>query len=200
MSIRSRPILEIGSVSTIKVVKNLIATLAISIAACCSFAWAKDQPYRLGHATINAPSFVSVNQYQDAVRAYNAHKYAQALGQLDKFHQQADFRDPKLKHLHELTHYYMGLCYQCLNQVNPAQQQYTWVYQNSKDARLRYNSQVAFQQLNYYQGHRKYAGQGNVFARDSSPPDLRLSQSAESDDIPNDWFNNVPTTVIRGRT
>lgn len=149
--------------------------LPLGFAALCP-AEADNPAYKSGSATFTAtPS--TRTQFEDAVRSYDERKYAQALDQLERFHQQADFSKPHLQSLHDRTHYYMGLSYQNLNQLAPAKQQFTWVYQHSKNAKLRYNSQVAYQQLNYYQSHRSYAGQGNVFARESIPSRLSAGDS-----------------------
>jgi len=79
----------------------------------------------------------------------------------------------------EGTHYYIALCYQCMNQTVLAKMHYQWVLQYGRDATLRAYSQAAYQQLAYYQSHRTYSGQGNIFAVSSAKPYSR-SQAVAS--------------------
>lgn len=60
------------------------------------------------------------------------------------------------------THYYLGLCYQGINQLAPAYQQFQWVLSYGKDANLRKYSQFASDSLSAYAGSRTYGGQGGV--------------------------------------
>lgn len=65
----------------------------------------------------------------------------------------------------DMTHYYIALCYQRMNQVGPALDHYQSVVAYSADPRLRQYAQTAFDQLSHYKAHRTYEGQGNNFSR-----------------------------------
>ncbi|MBI4532750.1 MAG: hypothetical protein HY711_02290 [Candidatus Melainabacteria bacterium] len=97
------------------------------------------------------------SQWSMALRDYAAGKYASAAAMLEDLDKKGLCNDN--------VHYYLGLCYQSLNQVARAQMHYQWVYTYSKDARLKYQAQVGWQQLSKYQAHRTYEGQGNNFDR-----------------------------------
>ncbi len=97
-----------------------------------------------------------------AIADYNQGKYKNAVVRLE---------DVDRRGLcNERTHYYIGLCYQSMNQTVLAQMHYQWVLQYGKDATLKSYAQSAYQQIAYYQGHRTYAGQGNNFERVTSNP------------------------------
>ena len=70
----------------------------------------------------------------------------------------------------DMVHYYMAMCCQRMNQMGPAVQNYRYVVAYSKDPTLRYYADTASRQLGYYQKHRTYAGQGNVFVGMSKGP------------------------------
>jgi hypothetical protein len=46
-----------------------------------------------------------------------------------------------------------------------AKDEFTWVFLNSEDERLKYNAQLALSNLNQYEKSSKYQGQGNNFTR-----------------------------------
>jgi hypothetical protein len=94
-----------------------------------------------------------------AVQDYNGRKYRDALTKLDGLSRTGQAGDK--------AHYYMALCYQGINQMSTARSEYTWVYQRSKDATLRYNAWQALQSLDRWSQHRAYEGQGNSFSRNS---------------------------------
>jgi tetratricopeptide (TPR) repeat protein len=71
---------------------------------------------------------------------------------------------------HVLTHYYKALAYQAINQIKCAEMEYKWLYQNSKDNKLRYNSWIALKQIEKWSNNRAYTGQGNNFARRRAGP------------------------------
>jgi thioredoxin 1 len=88
-----------------------------------------------------------------AVDEYNKGHYSQALAsfkQIVKTHPNSVF-----------CHYYMGLCYQRLNQIALARQEYNWVVQNSLDTSMKPYAQRALGQLSQYQSKRNYSG-GNT--------------------------------------
>ena len=90
--------------------------------------------------------------FDDAVRAYSSRQYAAALSRFQQVARTAPSD--------ALTHYYMGLCYQGLNQFSMAKQQYEWVYAVSKDSGLRTSCSQALSQLGRYQSQKitGYAG------------------------------------------
>jgi len=93
--------------------------------------------------------------FDSAVADYNAKKLSAALSKLTAISQ----ANPN----HAQTHYYMALCYQGTNQIQLAQREYKWLYANSKDASLRYNSYLALAQIQRWSAKRNYSGQGNVY-------------------------------------
>lgn len=107
------------------------------------------------------PAGASSQELANAIQTYNAGRYAEALAQFQAVSQRNGGD--------ALSHYYMGLCYQCLNQVASAKQEYAWVYYYSTDDSLRRNAQYALGQLDRYQSKRLYQGQGNNFSRASAP-------------------------------
>jgi hypothetical protein len=89
---------------------------------------------------------------------YNAGKYSDALAILARLRPSA------------ISHYYSGLCYQGLNQVQLAKEEFGLVLSESKNRRLRYNSEAALSYLNRYQATRTYKGQGNNFFKPVQSP------------------------------
>jgi thioredoxin-like negative regulator of GroEL len=88
---------------------------------------------------------------EQAVTMYKGRRYSEAIAQFDAYAKQpaAD---------QTTAHYYMGLCYQCLNQVGRAQSEYQWVVDNGRDQALRGYAQTAIDQLAAYKGRRSYQG------------------------------------------
>jgi hypothetical protein len=108
-------------------------------------------------------------EYKDAVHTFMDQKYSVAL---EKF-QALD----KNGYCCDMVHYYIAQCYQYMNQVQPAMLHYEWVDTYSKDPRLKYYADGAYQQLAYYNGHRTYSGQGNNFDRQVFQSAMRSSGS-----------------------
>ncbi len=106
----------------------------------------------LALATASPKAASAPSGFDQGVQLYNSRQYARALSQF----QQAARVAPQ----DAATHYYMGLCYQCLNQVALATQQYQWVASTSRNPSLRSQSQAALAQLSHYQANRSYSGSG----------------------------------------
>lgn len=82
------------------------------------------------------------SEFDQAIADYKAHRYSQAI---------AAFQTISSKYPGDAkSHYYMGLCYQGLNQMTLAKQHYQWVVAYSKDASLKSYSQSALAQLGRY--------------------------------------------------
>lgn len=97
--------------------------------------------------------------FDDGVKAYNARQYANALARFQQAARVAP-TDP-------LTHYYMGLSYQGLNQFSLAKQQYEYVYATSKNNGLRASCSAALASLSRYQSQ-KITGSGYAIASASA--------------------------------
>jgi tetratricopeptide (TPR) repeat protein len=110
-----------------------------------------------GASTASRPSTSA-----DPVALYNQRQYRQALA---KFKEAAK-KNPK----DSKAHYYMAMCYQGMNQIKIARDEYMWVYQNANDQRMRYNSWAALSNIERWSAHRAYEGQGNVFGHRSNRP------------------------------
>ncbi|HEY9792988.1 MAG TPA: hypothetical protein V6D22_21480 [Candidatus Obscuribacterales bacterium] len=80
--------------------------------------------------------------YSLGVQAYNAHQYKQALS----YFSNAERGVPTSPEVH----YYLGLCYQSLNQMSLARQQYQWVVQQADNPTLRGEATAALQQITRY--------------------------------------------------
>lgn len=108
-----------------------------------------------------APALAEVTPpgFSDAVAEFNARKYRSSLVKFKAVQQIAPTHAP--------THYYKALAYQATNQIRCAEMEFKWLYSNSTDARLRYNSWIALKQLEKWSNNRAYNGQGNNFARRS---------------------------------
>jgi tetratricopeptide (TPR) repeat protein len=83
-------------------------------------------------------------QYVEGVRLYGAGQYSQAANKLSEAARQEP-TNPSI-------HYYLGLCYQNMNQMALAKQEYDWVARAGSDARLRYQATVALSNLARYRG------------------------------------------------
>ncbi len=81
--------------------------------------------------------------YADGVKAYNQGHYSQAITLLKAC---ADGPQGKGSQA-DLIHYYLGMAYQAANQRGLASSEYTWVYNNSRNAALKANAAVGFQRL-----------------------------------------------------
>jgi len=77
--------------------------------------------------------------FAEAVQSYKAGKYSQALSQFQAI------RGPEA-----LTHYYMAICLQNLNQVTLAKQHYQWVAVYGTDPALKRNAAIGLAQLSKY--------------------------------------------------
>ncbi len=128
-----------------------------------------------GKVSKSAGNTIDPAEIRQAVDLFKAKRYSDAFRLLDSMPHKGD--------RHDQVHYYMGLCLQYMNQVAPAKEQFQWVYHNSTDQRLRYNAQLAWSNLSYYQGHRTYEGQGNDFDRGNRGPS-RMPLIAQAADIP----------------
>ncbi|MBZ0189034.1 MAG: hypothetical protein K8F91_22505, partial [Candidatus Obscuribacterales bacterium] len=85
--------------------------------------------------------------------SYSKGNYREALNQISAMPQT------------DMTHYYAGLSYQGLNQLNSASSEYQWVVTYSRNERLRANAQSALLTVQRYASRRTYSGNGNNFAR-----------------------------------
>lgn len=88
--------------------------------------------------------------FDQAVQSYKAGRYSQSLAQF----QAVSAANPA----DALSHYYMALCYQGLNQVASATQQYQWVATYSRDPSLRSMAQAGLARLAQYSARRTYGG------------------------------------------
>jgi hypothetical protein len=93
---------------------------------------------------------------QQVAKLYSAGKYTEAIAKIETLTPTAQSR------------YYSGLCYQSLNQVQKARDEFAWVYYYATDEKLKNNAEVALYTLQRYQQTRQYQGQGNNFARVSN--------------------------------
>ena len=78
----------------------------------------------------------------EGTRLYNQRQYNAALAQFGS----AMRSDPN----NPLLHYYVALCYQGMNQMSLARQQYEWVASASRDATLRAQASAALSNLSRY--------------------------------------------------
>ncbi len=88
--------------------------------------------------------------FNQAVQTFSAGKYAAALAQFQVVAQKYP-SDP-------LTRYYMGLCYQQLNQVAQASQMYTWVEKNARSEKLKSQARAGLDSMNQYSAARTRPG------------------------------------------
>ncbi len=118
--------------------------------------------FALTTLSLSVPALAAPAGLDQAVAEYNSRHYAEALFRLQNINRS----NPS----DAMTHYYMGLSYQALNQIQSAQGEYNWIYAYSKDQRLRYNAYQALQQIQRWSANRAYQGQGNNFARVQGSP------------------------------
>lgn len=102
--------------------------------------------------------------FNQAVQTFSSGKYAQALAQFQVVSQKYP-SDP-------LTRYYMGLCYQQLNQVGQAQSMYTWVERNARSNELKAKARAGLDSMNQYSSARTRPGSAPPPApAGAAPPD-----------------------------
>ena len=111
-----------------------------------------------------------------AMADYKSRKYRDALTKLDGIVRTGQANDK--------AHYYKALCYQGINQMSTARNEYMWVYSNGRDPTLKYNAWQALTSMDRWSQHRDYAGQGNAFDRASpqnvAGQEFREKQVAEA--------------------
>lgn len=140
-----------------------------------------------GTGNLMLASNLSALKMDDAVKSYQERKYSACLGQLKQLHSAGLCTDT--------VHYYMALCYQQLNQIAAAKQEYQTVA-NGKTANLKANAQVALNSLERWSQHRSYEGNGNVFSRYSSASSAR--RSPRSSPPPKEISFDIPITSTGG--
>src|SRR5262249_10199077 len=91
--------------------------------------------------------------FSQVQKSYSAGRYSEALAQLAMVQPSA------------ISHYYSGLCYQGLNQLQLARREFAMALLGCKDPKLKKNSETAIAYLNHYSATRTYKGQGNNFLR-----------------------------------
>jgi thiol-disulfide isomerase/thioredoxin len=79
--------------------------------------------------------------FSSALRAYDAHQYSLALDQFSRIE--------KSNPSDAAVHYYKGLCYQAMNQMSLAKQEYSWVAAYGTGS-WKINAQTALQNLQKY--------------------------------------------------
>lgn len=87
----------------------------------------------------------------EAVKSYRDRQYSQSLAQFKQLHNSGT--------CNELIHYYMALCYQGMNQIASARTEYMTVMKG-RSAPLRQNAQYALSQIDRWNRHRSYEGNG----------------------------------------
>jgi hypothetical protein len=92
--------------------------------------------------------------FKKATANYQQGKYLDAIKQLEYIDSHGGCC--------QWVHYYLGLCYQGINQVGLSYRHFQWVLSYGKDGSLRKYSQYASDTLTYYAANRSYAGQGGI--------------------------------------
>lgn len=87
---------------------------------------------------------------EEAISKYNGRQYGECLAKCRQLLPTGKATDK--------VHYYMGLSYVALTQVDAARTEYMWVYDHSKDKTLRYNAWLGLQNLQRYSIKRAYSG------------------------------------------
>lgn len=100
--------------------------------------------------SLATPAEAADQAFHQAVQTFSAGKYSQALAQFQVVAQRYP-SDP-------LTRYYMGLCYQQLNQVSQAQSMYTWVENNARSPELKAKARRGLDSMNQYSSARTRPG------------------------------------------
>jgi hypothetical protein len=88
-----------------------------------------------------AATMAQPSGFSNALRTFNAHQYSAALDQFSAI-EKASPSDPAV-------HYYKGLCYQAMNQMSLAKQQFDWVAAYGTGA-WKTNAQTALNNLRKY--------------------------------------------------
>jgi len=96
--------------------------------------------------------------YKAAVADFMNHKYGPALTEFQQVDQNGFCCD--------MVHYYIAQCYDYLNQVEPAELNYSWVVAYSQDPSLKSYATYGYQKLSYYNAHRT----GGVVSAVPKPP------------------------------
>lgn len=104
--------------------------------------------------------------FDQAVNSYKSGKYSQALSQFETF--------SKCNPADVMSHYYMALCYQGMNQFALASQQFQWVARYSPESRLRQMAQVGLNQLSQAGGRRNYTPTGYSLVSAKGPAPTRV--------------------------
>ncbi len=118
---------------------------ALSTALCTSFIYSV------------SPAHADNAQFKAAIQTYNQGKYGPALRQFEAV--------ARTYPSDALNRYYMGLCYQNLNQVAQATQMYQWVKANARSPQLKQNAEDGLASVSRYAANRSHAG-----SAPSAPP------------------------------
>lgn len=119
--------------------------------------------------------------FEQAVECYKRQQYSQALSRFEAVSRAHPEDAP--------THYYMGLCYQQLNQVASAIRQYKWVAAAGSGSRLRAQAQQGLLQLRPHQDTRKvptvrlFPAQPAPPVRSNRPP-AQLPPGSKTETVP----------------
>src|SRR5579883_3336223 len=140
-----------------------------------------------GHPAL--ASNLTAIQMDNAIKSYNQHKYSQALTQLRQLHSSGACTDS--------IHYYMALCYQQLNQISAARQEYETVAKG-KTANLRANAQTALASLDRWSQHRSYEGNGNYFDRYSTVSSAAGSSARPTSGVAKEISFDIPVNMTGG--
>ena len=117
--------------------------------------------------------------YSGAVGEFNQRRYPAAIEKLNGV--------LRSHPSHTMSHYYLALSYQATNQITSAQSEYNWVYENSTDPKIKYNSAVALNQIAQWSKSRGYQGQPSTFTQQlssKSGPSHSAVAAASSNGVP----------------
>ncbi len=105
--------------------------------------------------------------FESGVQAYKARQYSVAMNHFNA----AAATSPN-----DVTlHYYMGLCYQGMNQIALAKQQYEWVAASGGNSVIANNARTALQQLSAYRGGAQPTGRSTAGTVGGEQPTLLAS-------------------------
>lgn len=139
MDLQSSPRTPVKALTTKHVrVKRVFAAIIASTAICLSFTNATN------------PAHAENAQFKQAIQTYNQGKYGPALQQFETV--------ARSYPSDALTRYYMGLCYQNLNQVAQATQMYQWVKANARSPQLKQMADSGLASVSRYAANRSHAG------------------------------------------
>lgn len=110
----------------------------------------------------STPAFGAPPGFDDGVKAYNSRQYSNALARFQQVARSAPSD--------ALNRYYMGLCYQGLNQFALAKQQYEYVYATSRDSSLRASCSRALSGLGRYQSQKSSGSVSSTQATSGKSP------------------------------